>query len=72
MGRGTYNPLAEGHVERAGTFQERALWKLTAAGLVEKETVELELKRIGYVIIQVGTDLFWTYEDKKSPDDEER
>lgn len=61
-----YNPLAEGHVERAGTFQERALWKLTASGLAVQEMVEQEMKRIGYVVVQIGEESFWMYEDKKS------
>jgi len=65
----SYNPLAAGHVERAGSFQERALWKLTAAGLAVQETVEQEMKRIGYVVVQIGTDSFWMYEDKKRPDE---
>jgi hypothetical protein len=61
----TYNSLGEGHVERAGIFKERALWKLTASGLAVQEMVEQEMKRIGYVVVQIGTDSFWMYEDKK-------
>jgi len=49
MGRGRYNPLAEGHVEPSGKDKDgRQTWAITVAGLRQKPSVEDGLRSLGY------------------------
>jgi len=57
---GRYNPLAEGHVEMAGTLGRLTLWRITRRAMfVAEELVEPELRRLGYQEITVDDEKLW-------------